>query len=82
MRRLCLVEEKAKDEVDVTPWEFSDTAEKAWEPFERSSIRQSQFTAISSDRQSTAFSYGLKSPAPPVPPRRPTNLSRFSNVTD
>jgi len=64
-----LVEEKSKDELDTTPWEFSNIAEKAWEPFERGSIRQSRFTVISSDRQSTVFSYGLRSPAPPLPVR-------------
>jgi hypothetical protein len=73
-----LVEEKSKDELDATPWEFSNTVEKAWEPFERGSIRQSRFTAISSDRQSATFSYGLRSPAPPLPVR-PSALSRFSN---
>jgi hypothetical protein len=74
-----LVEEISKDEVDVTPWEFSNTVEKAWEPFEeRTSVNQSRFTALSNDRQSGAFSYGLRSPPPPVPVR-PSAHSRFSN---
>lgn len=66
--------EQAKDEVDVTPWEFSSQTEKAWERFDKLSVRQSQFT--SSDRQSSAFSYGLRSPMPPMP-QMPSN-SRFS----
>ncbi|CAG7853733.1 SubName: Full=Uncharacterized protein {ECO:0000313/EMBL:CCA69987.1} [Serendipita indica DSM 11827] len=68
--------EKDQDEVDTTPWEFSNTVEKAWEPF--ADVRQSQFT--SSDRQSTAFSYGLRSPAPPVP-AMPAQVSRFSRFS-
>jgi len=47
-------------------WDYSNTAEKAWEPFERMDVRQSQFTS-SDGRESTAFSYGLRSPAPPMP---------------
>jgi len=69
MGLVAQMEEKSKDELDTTPWEFSNIAEKAWEPFERGSIRQSRFTVISSDRQSTVFSYGLRSPAPPLPVR-------------
>ncbi|KIM20568.1 hypothetical protein M408DRAFT_20440 [Serendipita vermifera MAFF 305830] len=52
------------------PWDYTNSgAERAWEPFDRVSVRQSQFTTSSSDadRQSTAFSYGLRSPVPPVP---------------
>ncbi|KAG8823118.1 hypothetical protein FRC19_004596 [Serendipita sp. 401] len=62
------LEEHTRDEVDTASWDFSGGVEKAWEPFERLSVRQSQFT--SSDRQSSAFSYGLRSPAPPMPPTR------------
>jgi hypothetical protein len=54
--------------VEAPRWDCSNTAEKAWEPFDNAIVRQSQFTA-SDGRQSTVFSYGLRSPAPPVPTR-------------
>ncbi len=68
---------------DIPTWDYSNTAEKAWEPFyDHVSIRQSQFTSTSSDRQSVAFSYGLRSPAPPMPARLDSRTGSFvSNMS-
>jgi hypothetical protein len=70
---LFIVIEKSKPQEPEGTWEFSSSAEQAWERFDKDSVRQSQFT--NSDRQSS-FSYGLKSPLPPMP--KLLKPSRFS----